>query len=310
MKKLVFFLIPVLALLPGCEEILMEGDISGESVVLTAPVNNAQFFSTGITFTWDVVEDATGYRIQIARPGFDAPLQILSDETVTTTSFTFQLTPGVYQWRVKALNSSYGTLYTTRSFTVVSNENFQDNTVSLTSPTDNIVSNQATQLLSWQQVIGATGYHVQIVNTASGAITAEQDITTTSYSYTFSQGQYQWKVRATNGSQNTLYSSRSLLVDTTPPATPQLISPANLYNSSDNNVSFNWTRTPVAGSTERDSLYIYTNSALTNLQYKNVQTSPYAVSTLPNGTYYWYVRSFDAAGNAGTQSAVFSFTLN
>lgn len=309
MKKMLLMLLTVI-LLQSCEEILMEEDISEQVVALTAPVNNAQFFSTGITFSWEPVEAATGYRIQIARPNFETPLQILSDETVSATNFTTQLTPGVYQWRVKAVNSSYTTAYTTRSFTVVSNENFQENSVALVSPVDNLLTNQAGQVLTWQQVIGATGYRLQIVNTTTGTIAAEQDLPGTSYTYTFTQGQYQWKVRATNGNQNTIYSARSLIVDTTSPNTPQLTAPANLYNSSNNEVSFQWTRTPIAGSAERDSLYIYSNSALTSLQYKNVQNSPYTNSALPDGTYYWFVRSFDAAGNAGTQSTVYSFTLN
>lgn len=294
----------------SCEEIVLEDDISGQVVHLVAPGDGAQFSSTGITFTWEPIENGTEYQIQIAKPDFDNPLQIIVDNTVDTTSFTTQLNIGKYEWRVRAVNSGYKTIYSKRSISVVNNEDFGSNSVTLTLPADNIVTNTAAKNLVWQPVIGATGYHLQIVNTSNSTIAFEQDMTTTNYTYSFPEGNYQWKVRATNGVQNTLYSSRSILTDTTAPNTPILSSPANQSTASGNDVTFQWNRTSVPGSVEKDSIYIYTNSQLTLLKYKNEQTSPYNTSTLEDGTYYWFVKSFDQAGNSSAQSTVFSFTLN
>lgn len=310
LKNIGFYLFIINCLaLSSCEEIIMEDDISNEVVHLVAPVNNAHFFSTGVTFTWDPIEYGTQYRIQIAKPDFTNPMQIVVDTTIDTTSFTTQLNVGEYEWRVQAVNSSYSTAFSSRFLTVVSNENFESNSVTLSSPVNNLITNVGTQNLSWQSVIGATGYTVQIEN-STNTIVHEQNVTGTSYSYTFPEGNFQWKVRATNGEQNTLFASRSIMVDTTVPNTPVLVSPVNLANTSDNDITFEWTRTPIAGSAETDSIYIYTNSTLTNLVYKNQETSPYNTSTLNNGTYYWFVKSFDQAGNTSQQSSVFSFTLN
>lgn len=310
MKKYIVYIIPffILAFL-SCEEIIYEDDISEEIVHLVAPHDDAVFFSTGITFTWDPIENGTQYRIQIARPDFENPLEIISDNVVDTTSFTTQLNIGHYQWRVQAVNSSYSTAYSTRSFTIVSNEAFQNNNVALSAPNNNLITNTVNQNLSWESVIGATSYEVQVVNSGNSVI-FDEEVTATSINYIFPDGSFQWRVRASNGEQNTLYSSRSILVDTTLPNTPLLNTPANLSNTSDNNVAFQWSRTPISGSVEKDSIYIFTNSQLTNLQYKNEQTSPYNTSTLNDGTYYWYVKSFDQAGNVSQQSTVFSFTLN
>jgi hypothetical protein len=309
MKKLLYIL-PIFLVL-SCEEIILEDDISDEIINLVAPADDAQFYSTGITFTWDPIEDGTQYRIQIAKPNFDSPMQIVADNIIDTTSFTTQLNIGQYQWRVQAVNSGYTTAFATRSLTVVSNEDFESNTVSLLLPQNNLVTNNNTQNLTWQPVIGAVTYKVQIINSTTSTTVHEQDVNATSLAYTFSNGNFHWKVRASNAEgQNTMFSSRSLLVDTQAPNTPTLTTPVNLSISSDNNVTFGWNRTSLAGSTETDSLYIYNNSQLTDLEYKNIHTSPYTNSTLPNGTYYWFVKSFDAAGNAGAQSQVFSFTLN
>lgn len=310
MKKLTYLIIPMLLIINGCEEILMEDDISGEHVKLVAPVDAAQFNSTGITFTWEEIEYGTQYRIQIARPNFEAPLQIVTDNVTDTTSFTTQLNVGSYEWRVQGVNSGYATAFTTRSLTIVSNDDFENNSVTLTSPSNNLITNQPSQNLVWQPVLGATAYQLQIVNTTGNEIILEQEVSGTSYQSTFPEGNLSWKVRATNSSQNTLYSSRTILVDTTVPNTPVLSSPGNLSNSSDSEVTFQWTRSPIPGSAEKDSIYIYTNNELNDLEYKNQETSPYTTASLEEGTYFWYVKSFDAAGNTSSQSTVFSFTLN
>lgn len=300
----------VLLFVSSCEEIVMEDDITDKIVNLVAPTDGAGFSSTGVIFTWDAIENVTQYRVQIARPDFVNPLQIVKDSVVKGNFFTTQLNVGEYQWRVKGINSGYETVYSTRSFTVVSNDDFQNNLVVLSSPANSIITNTAGQNLSWQSVIGATAYHLQVVNTDSNVVIVQQDVTNTSFSYTFPEGNFQWKVRATNGDKNTLYSSRSLQVDTVIPNKPVLNTPANLSTTSDNNVSFQWTRPPVLGSAEKDSIYIYTNAGLTNLHYKNRHSSPYNATALPEGTYYWFVKSFDEAGNVGQQSSTFSFILN
>lgn len=310
MKKLILSILGIsITLLFSCEDIIYEDDISDETVHLVAPYDGAVFNSTGITFTWDPIENGSQYRIQIARPNFDQPLEIMSDNVIDSTSFTTQLNVGTYQWRVQGVNSSYTTRYSTRSFTIQSNEDFQNNSVTLLSPANNALTNVAQQQLLWQAVIGATVYQLQLIRLSDSSVIIDEETVATSYPYTFSDGNYQWKVRAGNGEQHTLYASRNISIDITAPGTPVLNAPVNLSNSSDNDVIFQWSRTPIAGSQEKDSIYIYNNNLLTDLEYKDEHNSPFS-KTLDNGTYYWYVKSFDAAGNAGQQSSVFSFTLN
>ncbi|QYJ68270.1 hypothetical protein [Flavobacterium litorale] len=313
MKKIVLYVLPLLLIL-SCEEIVLEDDISDKTVVLLAPANNAQFFSTGITFTWDAVEYVEEYRIQIARPNFNNPLQIVTDAVINTTSFTTQLAIGEYEWRVQGVNSSYETPFTTRSLTVVSNEDFQSNTVVLTSPTDNLITNTTTQNLVWQPILGTVNYDVQIFNTSSNALVEEQEVTITTFSYAFPDGNYQWRVRASNGDQNTLYSSRNLLVDTTEPNKPILNTPASSTEIPDNeDITFTWTRTTIEGSIETDVIYIYNNSGLTGSPiHESEEESPYeydASALISGNTYYWYVQSFDEAGNEGLQSDTYQFTI-
>ena len=292
----------------SCEEILLEKDISQKVEVLIAPVNNAKFFSTGVTFTWEIVPDATKYQLQIAKPNFANPMQIVLDTMVTTTSFTQQLPIGDYEWRVRAVNSAYSTNYVSRLVSVVSNVDFQSNTVVLNTPANNLNTKTALQSLSWQPIIGATTYQFQVYD-RNNTVISDQTITASGLNYTFLEGSYFWRVRASNGTQQTLYSSHSILIDTIIPNTPLLSSPANASTTTNKDVSFQWSRIPISGSVEKDSIYIYTDNALTVLKLKNEASSPFT-STLDFGTYYWSTKSFDQAGNVSNKSTVFSFTVN
>lgn len=303
-----FLFLLTLSLIFSCEEVIMEDDISDKEVTLVAPVNNAQLTTTGVSLTWGVIQNAKQYRLQIAKPNFDSPIEIVIDTLITGTSFTTQLNIGDYEWRVQAVNGNYVTSYKSRFFSIVNNDDFSDNTVVLINPANNLITNTATQNLSWQSIIGATSYQVQILDNTANVIN-DQTTSNTSLSYTFPQGSYQWRVRASNGTDQTLYTTRSVLIDTTNPNTPILTLPATASTTTENDVIFQWNRTPISGSTERDEIFIYTNVGLTNLHLTTQATSPFTVN-LPNGTYYWFVKSFDAAGNVSNQSLVFNFTIN
>ncbi|MFW0739838.1 hypothetical protein [Flavobacterium sp. T12S277] len=292
----------------SCEEILLVPDISKKEVSLVAPGNNVALSSSGVTFSWDLVKDAEKYRLQIATPNFDAPQQIVRDTLVSKSSFTQQLNIGKYEWRVKAVNSGYETAYTKRSFEVLNNNDFQNNTVILLTPANNLTTKTALQKLSWETIIGASSYQLQILD-ENNTLVKEQSTATTVLNYTFDEGKYTWKIRASNGTSQTLYTSRSILVDTKVPATPVLSSPVNASTTTNTSVNFQWSRTPVAGSPEKDSIYVYTESALTNLNFKDKATAPYN-KTLAKGTYYWFIKSFDEAGNVSPRSTVFNFTIN
>ncbi|QSW87982.1 hypothetical protein J0383_17110 [Flavobacterium endoglycinae] len=292
----------------SCEEILLVDDIYKKEVTLIAPANNSLLSSSGVTFSWEAVESADKYQLQIAIPNFETPKQIVLDTTVTKNSYTQQLNIGKYEWRIKAINSAYETAYFKNSFEVLNNDDFQNNTVILLTPTNNLTTKTALQKLSWDAIIGATNYQLQILD-ENNTLVKEQSTEATLINFTFDEGKYTWKVRASNGTNQTLFTSRSILIDTKAPNTPTLTAPVNASTTTATNINFQWNRTPISGSAERDSIYVYTNNALTNLNFKDRGTSPYN-KTLTTGTYYWFVKSFDDAGNTSARSTVFNFTIN
>lgn len=111
-------LLLVTFLLVSCEEIIEVVDISNENVVVLAPTDTSMLTITDINFSWEAVEDAEQYKLQIATPSFESANQIVLDTTITTTSFNQTLELGNYEWRVRAENSDYQTAYSTQSFTI------------------------------------------------------------------------------------------------------------------------------------------------------------------------------------------------
>lgn len=118
MKKYIYIVFVVLFAI-SCSDIVEVPDISNSSVELIAPSNNATLNITTLSLSWDTVEDAESYQVQIARPDFETILQLEKDSTLTQNSFSVELEAGnSYQWRVRAKNSDYTTPYTTYSFTL------------------------------------------------------------------------------------------------------------------------------------------------------------------------------------------------
>lgn len=141
-------------------------------------------------------------------------------------------------------------------------------------------------------------------------------VITTKIQRTLFNGNYQWRIKGLNGEVETPFTTNSFTVngdeniDLTAPSTPQLVAPADESMQDETNVAFSWTREDVAGSAERDSIYIYTDVDLQNLELKGLGANKSYDATLTTNTYYWVVQAFDAAGNKSEDSVVFSLTIN
>ena len=184
MKKQILYITILLLSLYSCEEILFEEDITDDVVSLIAPSDGTEVESTSLTFSWNTVDQATSYRLQIARPTFENATQIVEDTTVTTASFSTTLTKNNYQWRVRAQNTGSQTAYTTASFSIIESEDFSAREVLLSSPADNTISNNTSVNLQWETVSDATAYRVQLIDDSDQVLT-EETTANTSIQITF-----------------------------------------------------------------------------------------------------------------------------
>jgi len=312
MKKISIYVVLLSAsflMLFSCEEVVFEEDLSDKVIVLIAPKDSVTVRNTSVNFSWEAVALATNYRLQIAQPNFENAAQIVLDTTVTATRFTASLVRNQYQWRVRAQNSGSATPFVAAHFNVVENEDFSANQVLLDAPSDNEITNSETVALEWQEIPDATAYRVQLLDD-SDVVVQEETLTSTTISLTFPEGVTKWQVRAENATQNTLYTTRTLTLDTMEPNKPVATTPANNATQSETTVSFSWTREAVEGTTEFDSIYVYKDVGLTDLVTKDQITSPSDISLDASTTYYWQVKGFDQAGNQSDLSDVSSFTIN
>ena len=99
----------------ACSEIAQVEDISEMKVTLIAPGNEVLVKGNVVNFTWDSLEAAEEYHIQLASPNFTAASQVLIDSVLPGTFFLKELLPAAYEWRIKGKNSAYETSYTINS---------------------------------------------------------------------------------------------------------------------------------------------------------------------------------------------------
>lgn len=309
-EKLVMPLL-VICGLTSCSDIVEEPDISQDKVKIIAPADQTVVKGNVVNFTWEPVKDADSYLLQVASPDFDQASQVYVDSLMPTTTFAKELLPNDYQWRIKAVNSAYESLYAYSFFSVRKSDGFEGNTVLLSNPVNNYTTNQGVVTFSWEAVADAVEYQIQILD-PSGAVIEDQVIKEGSASeLTLTEGTFKWQVKATNGDkESTLYSTRTLMIDLSKPNTPQLTTPVDGSTQGEGETIFTWERENISGSTEIDSIFIYTDENQTDLYKKGVGSEKSYKTTLETGDYHWKVKSYDSAGNLSEDSNLFELIIN
>ena len=310
MKKRSILLGIILLFLVACEAVFVE-DISGDSITLTAPSNNTSVKTGSLNFLWEKLNAAENYHLQIATPFFSNANQVILDTLISKNTFSYRLDPGEYEWRVKAKNSDYETAFVMHALTVSNSEITNVETV-LLAPEADMITNIVNQKLTWSVMDDATDYRLQIFSPdVHGTLVKDITISETEYTNEFSDGEFLWQVRPQSDSQNGKYAYRKITIDSKKPNTPENIAPVNNHIQTEATIDFTWTKTEMDGTTEIDSLYVFTNVNLTQLSFKALGVNKsYTKESLEKNTYYWYIKSFDKANNESEQSTTSLVTIN
>jgi len=308
-------------ILVSCNDFFVR-DISSQQVVLTSPSDSTVTTLYTQEFVWEELNGADNYQLQIAYPSFSSIQFFVLDTVVTDNRLTYTLSPGTYQWRVRATNSSYESQYSNPfTITIDTTSDLTFQLVALNSPAAGIFLNDTTPTFSWQSMSIATSYNI-IIKTGSswttGTTVLSDTVSINNYTLSAAQylaeGNYIWGVRAINAiSYTQSYSTRTFGVDKTNPPTVSLLLPTNNSLQSTGQVTFTWTQPADLGtdpSPRTDSIYLFSDTSMVNLIYRDATTTPSVTRTLTGiGMYRWYVISFDAAGNSSDTSSKFKFTL-
>lgn len=305
---LIFFAV----FLISCSEFI-ESSVADKKVFLNAPSENFESNKYNQTFWWEPVEDSPSYRFQLAIPSFDSIAELVMDTLVKSNKFSFVLEPGIYEWRVRAENSTSHGIYSSRKL-IIHESSITKQQVQLKSPGPDKITNQKNIDYSWHSIYGTTVYRLQIdTNNFSDENILVFNSVTPNIEFNVSLPKdhiYQWRVRAEADSVVSKWSQiNKFTLDATPPEKVNLTAPAsNQVLGKPVNLQWN----AVTGASKYQ-LMIYKSDGVTayssSFPLIITQTNYSFNEGDFNEVLYWKVRATDGAGNAGLYSEVRSFTV-
>jgi hypothetical protein len=301
----VAFLLFAFSTMTSCDDII-EKDLSGKKVALVAPGDSLQTDINSQTFYWEEMNGTLSYNLQIVSPSFNRIEQFVLDTNISTHSFEINLTPGAYEWRVRAANGSSKSDYALRSLQIFATNDVTKQKVQLTNPSDAKATNLTSLVFDWQILYNATDYIFQIWEPdLNGTKIKDTLISSSSLSinWTWPNGSYIWGVKAYNNISNTYtqFTARSIMVDTIPPSVISSIdSPRKDSTINSWPITLKWSRKDTDGGSKLyDSVYVSADSSFSSNVYKyKSYNKNQSISLSSNGKYYWKIKTSDEAGNS------------
>jgi len=314
MKRVIVVLLMMCGVLYSCEEIISVPDISDENVDVIAPVNGALLTSREVTFSWNEIEFVEQYQIQIATPNFNEAVEVVLDEIVGDSleifrNFTTTLEPGVYEWRIRGLNSNFFTGYTTQNLSVaVNGEEDQEEPIDLsniplilTAPSDNITIEDTNVIFSWEDIEGVENYRFQIAfpdfENPVQIIVDEMFDSSNSQSFDLEDNtSYQWRVQGVNEISETSFTTRNITININEEFSEQsivIIAPEDNFETDQTSVNLSWEEL------EEATLYrlIVTDLSDDSIFIEQSITVNEITVDLPAGSYSWAVRGENTTEN-------------
>lgn len=298
----------------ACDDILEE-DITDDSIQITYPLEGAVIDGNNVQFSWQHLDGADDYRVQVLNEN----QTIIVDSLVSENQLTYSIGEGSYQWRVKGENFAYETEYTFPvNFSVDISEDLTNQSVILSTPSDNLYTNNTDITFTWNPVVNANSYTFEVLKNNNGQTTIyqESEIANTSSNIDSSlfdvDAEYIWKVKAVNNSSETSYSERSVYIDRVEPNTPALNTP-NDNSTNPALVTFNWSNGTDTGNIQ--SSIINTIEIASDINFNtillsnNTQNNTYQYTFSSTGDYYWRVKAYDSAGNESDNSITRTLTI-
>ncbi len=276
-------------------------------VTLVALANNAVGIDlNGVNFSWNAVNGAQSYRIQISeQSNFSSFVVNTGGIAGTSTTINGLQYNKLYYWRVNAQNvaDGEGPASDARQFeTKVA-------APTLTLPANNAVDVALEGQMTWSAVAGAGSYQIQVSlvnNFSSTVINATSATNSYNYAGLENNKQHFWRVRGIKNGGNGEWSG-VFTFETMSLAAPVLLSPVNGKMNQFINVNFTWESVNDAtGYNFRlASDPNFTNIVATG---NNLQNTSFTVNNLfKDRKYYWQAQTVGLQG-VSNWSAAFNFT--
>ena len=281
---------------------------------LVSPTNSATNQPLNFTLLWAAVSGASSYRVQVSTSSTFAGT-VVDDSTLTSALKAIgPLSNGTtYYWHVNAKSAGGISAWSeTWTFTTIPPPTAAP---TLVSPS-NAATNQPLSLsLTWNPVVGAVTYRVQLSTSSAFTGTVVDDSMLTSPSVPVgplsSNSTYYWRVNTSNAGGASAWSTQWSFT-TIPPVPNQvsLVTPLNALTIVVDSITFIWNKTsPIV---DKYCLEIFTDSlANGRLLVDSTITDTLRIQKgLQNKTsYWWQVKAHNIAG-WGASSGLRKFIIN
>ncbi|HYK00641.1 MAG TPA: hypothetical protein VE974_02725 [Thermoanaerobaculia bacterium] len=259
-----------------------------------APADDTITADAVVTFAWNEVDGASGYRVWLQQDG--APARYLG--TTLGTSRTRIIPPGTYRWYVETLFDGCASHESERRIlTILPGQDCANREApQLSAPANGGAVASAAVAFSWNAVAQALEYELWLAP-LGGVPTLIRTTSDTSYTAVVPPGRLEWYVRGVFGGCASTESAHQVFTCTRPPECtsqrPLLIAPLEGERLT-SPASFEWTS--VSGATSYE-LYVDGVLAATT-------TSPHASGlSVPLGERRWQVRARLGEGCGAVDSA-------
>lgn len=186
---------------------------------------------------------------------------------------------------------------------VIFEEDISDKQVVLIAPADSLTTAINSVSFSWHEVKDALKYRLQIAQPSFAnlqTISLDTVVSATAFTHTLLTGDYEWRVRAENGSSQTLYTSRYITIDSSSDLssqTPLLLNPSTGLMTNTTSITFTWNS--MFGADQYSFLIKTPNwNGITYGSEVLTTATTTTVSSIPEGQYDWGVRGENSFSNS------------
>jgi hypothetical protein len=195
-------------------------------------------------------------------------------------------------------------------------KDIKNDVINVIAPADSLKTPNNTITFWWDELEGADKYNLQIVKPSFNSVIqliVDTMVTGNKFNKVLTPGTYQWRIKGVNGGGNTVYTTRTLIIDTTSNLSLVTVSPLAPNNLLTGNsvVTFSWS--PLSA-TDYYELNILTSAGALVHNENNISSTAFTY-TLPVTTgntmsYKWQVKAYNSFSFSSYNLPAYTFTVD
>lgn len=272
--------------------------------VLTYPGNNVNITGDRVTFEWNPVPGADRYELLVE---YVTPGGAVFKRVNVGNAFAYRVTEfpddgSQFRWSVRAGNANGWGAFTTPYRTFINGSPFSSPV--LQTPAAYSTQSGTSITFSWDSVVKATRYNLEIVDVRTGVVKNNEFPTTNSAAITGfpdNGSEFKWRVRAGDNTNWGAWSAYRYFINETitanTPTAPSLLSPAINATAATETIEFSWTASAGAANYQLQVVRVSGGAIVVDEAFGGIVTAS-SQSGFPNdgSEYLWRVRAENATG--------------